>query len=103
MFTMLSCGTWKCCPSSFSGKFKIGDDGLLRAVDNYCMCFIHVHFHFCCLTLLMLPDNACGIPACRLLLPPAVADSLLHVLRCGAMRPGAGDEEGVRDSVGRHW
>ena len=49
MFTTLSCGTWKCFPSSFSGKLKIGDDGLLRAVDNYCACLTRAHFHFRCL------------------------------------------------------
>ena len=36
MFSTISCCTWKICPSSFGGKFVIGEDGLLRAVDNYC-------------------------------------------------------------------
>ena len=36
MFNTLTCGTWKCFPKSFSGKFEIGEDGMMRAVDFYC-------------------------------------------------------------------
>lgn len=38
MFSTITCGTWKCFPSSFSGKFIIKEEILTIKDQYYCFC-----------------------------------------------------------------
>ena len=45
MFACFSCGTHKCFPTSFTGKFKVDESGTLKLVDNRCACILHNDWH----------------------------------------------------------